>query len=114
VVCTDASQAASALVQIEHDTTTMIDVGTLLMNMLIAAQALGLGACPVTSFSHAAVRVVLELPQTVEPELFVLLGHPAEPLGRDRTARSGGRGIAALPDGFVWWERPGRAEPPGP
>ncbi|MBP1705941.1 MAG: nitroreductase [Chloroflexi bacterium] len=113
VVCTDAGQAAAALIQLEHDATTMIDVGTLTMNMLVAAQALGLGACPVTSFSHAAARVVLDLPAAIEPELFVLLGHPAAPIRRARPARAAGRAAAALPAGFAWWERVGRAEPEG-
>lgn len=113
VVCTDANRAAEALIQLDHDTTTMIDVGTLAMNMMVAAHALGLGTCPVTSFSHAAVRVVLDLPTAVEPELFVLLGHPARPGRRERPAGATRRGVAALPVGFAWWEHFGRTETGG-
>jgi nitroreductase len=111
VVCTDATRAAEALIQLAWDTTTSIDVGTLAMYMMVAAHALGLGTCPVTSFSHAAVSVVLDLPPSVEPELFVLLGHPVDPGRVERSRRSGARGRATLPDGFVWWGRPGRGAP---
>ena len=53
-----------------------VDVGTAAENMLLAAQAIGLGAGPVTSFSKEAVSVLLRLPDWLTPELFVILGHP--------------------------------------
>lgn len=111
VICTDATRAAEELVQLPHDTTTWIDVGTAAMNMMVAAHALGLGSCPVTSFSHGAASVVLGLPSTVEPELFLLLGHPREPARSARPAAVGRTGAAVLPPGLVWWEQPGRATP---
>jgi nitroreductase len=114
VICTDAARAAAELVQLEHDRTALIDVGTAAMNMLVAAHALGLGACPVTSFSHAAASVVLGLPPTVEPELFVLLGHRREPARQIRPAGGVRTGAAPLPAGLVWWEHPGRAIPEPP
>lgn len=111
VICTDATRAAQELVQLEHDTTTWIDVGTAAMNMMVAAHALALGSCPVTSFSHVAVSVVLGLPPTVEPELFLLLGHPHGPTRPVRPTAGGQTGAAALPSGLVWWEQPGGATP---
>ena len=111
VICTDAARAAEELVQLEHDTTTWIDVGTAAMNMMVAAHALGLGSCPVTSFSHGAVSVVLSLPPTVEPELFLLLGHPREPIRPNRSSGGARRGWASLPAGLVWWEHPGCPAP---
>ena len=111
VICTDAARAAEELVQLEHDTTTWIDVGTAAMNMMVAAHALELGSCPVTSFSHGAVSVVLGLPPTVEPELFLLLGHPREPTRPIRPPGGRRTGVAAFPVGLVWWEHPGQARP---
>jgi len=111
VVCTDATRAAEELVQLEHDTTTRIDIGTAAMNMMVAAHALELGTCPVTSFSHGAVSVVLGLPPTVEPELFLLLGHPLEATRPVRATGSRRTGVAALPAGLVWWEHPGHLTP---
>jgi nitroreductase len=43
------------------------------MNM---AHALGLGTCPVTSFSHSGVATVLGLPPQMAPELLLMVGHP--------------------------------------
>ena len=54
-----------------------IDVGTATATVLLAAQAVGLGAGPVSSFSKAAVGVVLGLPGTWSAELIICLGHPA-------------------------------------
>ena len=53
-----------------------VDVGTATENMLLAAQAIGLGAGPVTSFSKEAVSLLLRLPDSITPELMVILGHP--------------------------------------
>jgi nitroreductase len=110
-ICTDATRAAEELVQLEHDPTTMIDVGTAAMNMMVAAHALRLGTCPVTSFSHVAVRVVLGLPPALEPELLLLLGHPARPRVAPPASSAPGRRAATLPAGLVSWERLGQAEP---
>ena len=111
VICTDALRAAAELVQLEHDPTTWIDVGTAAMNMMVAAHALSLGSCPVTSFSHGAVSVVLGLPPTVEPELFLLLGHPIGPTRPTLRTPAARQGAAALPAGLVWWEHPGCTTP---
>ncbi|MEU2630001.1 nitroreductase family protein [Kitasatospora sp. NPDC007106] len=54
-----------------------VDVGTAAATMLMAAHGLGLGAGPVTSFSRAAVAVLLGAPDGVRPELIVCLGHPS-------------------------------------
>jgi nitroreductase len=55
----------------------LIDVGTATATMLLAAHALEIGAGPVTSFSRAAVAVVLDLPEGWTAEMIVCLGHPA-------------------------------------
>lgn len=46
-------------------------------NFLLAAHALGLGACPVSSFSPGPIRLLLDLPDHLEPILLVVAGHPA-------------------------------------
>jgi albonoursin synthase len=52
------------------------DIGTALQNILLAAQDLGLGACPVGSFHPAGVAAFLDLPEGVQPCLMVVLGKP--------------------------------------
>jgi nitroreductase len=55
----------------------LIDVGTAAATMLLAAHAIGLASCPVTSFSRAAVARLLGLGDSITPQLIVCLGHAA-------------------------------------
>jgi nitroreductase len=55
-----------------------VDVGTAAMSMATMAQALGLGSCPVTSFSKSAVQAMLELPENLSPEFIIILGYPVQ------------------------------------
>ncbi len=54
-----------------------IDVGTMAATLLLAAHAVGLAACPVTSFSRAAAARLLDLDAGITPRLIVCLGHAA-------------------------------------
>lgn len=61
-----------------RDYLTVADCSMAAQNMLLAAHALGLGACAVKSFSAAAVREILEVPEGIEPELILMIGYPDE------------------------------------
>ena len=54
------------------------DVGSAAQNMLLAAHALGLVAGPMTADSPSALRVFLNLPPNLDPQLMVGVGHPGE------------------------------------
>jgi nitroreductase len=54
----------------------LIDVGTAMATVLLAAYAVGVGAVPVSSFSRVAVGRILGLPATTVPRIIVCLGHP--------------------------------------
>jgi hypothetical protein len=58
-----------------------VDVGTTAATLLLAAHAVGLASCPVTSFSRSAVARLLGLAPGVRPEMIVCLGHadPVQP-----------------------------------
>jgi nitroreductase len=108
VICTDLQAVAAAGLRPDADRTVFIDVGTLMMNMMVQAHALGLGTCPATSFSRAGVEVVLGLPAHARPEAILLIGHPAAarpPVLPWRSRPS--RLLAEL----VYWERYGQAPP---
>lgn len=108
VVCTDLQAVAVAELREDADRTVFIDVGTLMMNMMAEAHALGLGTCPATSFSRAGVEVVLGLPAHARPEAILLIGHPAAARPRVLPWRSRpSRMLAEL----VYWERYGQAPP---
>jgi nitroreductase len=105
VVCTDHAKARRTGVKLDRDPTTWIDVGTAAMNMMLAAQELGLGSCPVTSFSASGLGVALDLPTDVVPELVLTLGRPSPGAG---AARPHPRERIAV-DELIDWERIGGA-----
>jgi nitroreductase len=103
VICVDEALARADLVQIERDTTVLIDVGTAAMNMMLAAHAIGIGSCPATSFSRSGLRSVLGLPDGVAPEFILQLGRPAPAA---RHLRAGVRTRVTVDD-LTYWERYG-------
>jgi nitroreductase len=54
-----------------------LDAGTAAAHLSLAAPALGLGICFVTSWTESAVRTILDLPPHVRPEVLVAVGVPA-------------------------------------
>jgi nitroreductase len=46
-------------------------------NIALAAASLALGVCFVRSANEAALREVLELPDSLRPDILVAVGHPA-------------------------------------
>jgi coenzyme F420-0:L-glutamate ligase/coenzyme F420-1:gamma-L-glutamate ligase len=54
--------------------------GAAIQNLLLRAHAKGLGACWICApgFCKEVVREVLKIPDSVEPQAFVILGYPAE------------------------------------
>lgn len=107
VILTDTETAARQSVQLAHDDANLMDVGTAAMNMMNLAHALGLGSCPVTSFSRSGVAVMLDLPDHLIPEWILILGHPAP---QDRGRRRNAPKPVTARD-LTYWERPGRHEP---
>lgn len=63
--------------KIENWPVHWVDIGTAAMSMTTMAQALGVGSCPVTSFSKSAVSAMLELPPNLSPEFILIMGYPA-------------------------------------
>jgi coenzyme F420-0:L-glutamate ligase / coenzyme F420-1:gamma-L-glutamate ligase len=58
----------------------MQSLGAAMQNLLLTAHAMGLGACwfCAPGFCKETVRKVLCVPESVEPEAFVIMGYPAE------------------------------------
>ena len=96
-MCTDAEQLARENVK-DHDTSTMVDVGTSAMCMMLAAHELGLGTCPTTSFSAGGIRGALNLPDHLTPDFMLQVGHAKpQPLG------GGGGGTKLTIDEITHW-----------
>ena len=99
VICTDKIKAKEEGVKLDLDSTTWIDVGTASQNMMLAAHELGLGSCPTTSFSHSGVSTVLNLPEHLEPEYILQVGHPVP---QTRVMRSGASTKLRIEDHTYW------------
>jgi nitroreductase len=76
VIMTDTEAAESDSMRVEPWSVHHIDVGTAAMSMTTMAQSLGIGSCPVTSYSVSAVSRMLELPPHLTPEFILILGYP--------------------------------------
>lgn len=76
VLMIETEQAESDSMKVENWNVHAIDIGTAAMSMTTMAQSLGLGSCPVTSFSKSAVSEMLELPASLSPEFILIMGYP--------------------------------------
>jgi nitroreductase len=76
LVCSDKTRAYKVGGTLGRDYLTIADCAMATENLVLAACALGLGTCVVKSFSHAAMKEILEIPEGVEPELLVIVGYP--------------------------------------
>jgi hypothetical protein len=71
VICIDASIAQQRPI-------ATFDAGTVAENMALAAIDLGLGAGFVKSYPEVAIKKILRLTESVETEIMVCVGYPAE------------------------------------
>jgi nitroreductase len=83
----DWEQVEREFSSIEPSMIVYVDVGTAAQNMLNMAHALGVGSCPVTSFSQSGVAGVLGLPSNLSVELLIMLGDP-KPVDRGLSAQA--------------------------
>ena len=61
----------------ETDMSPFVDLGATMQTMMLAAHGIGLGSGPVTSFSKAALQVILNLPPKLSPEMLLCIGYAA-------------------------------------
>jgi len=76
LVCSDKVRAHKVGGLMGRDYLSVVDCAMATENLVLAAYALGLGACIVKSFSYVAIKEILEIPQGIEPELLVVVGYP--------------------------------------
>jgi nitroreductase len=74
-ICTDTALAQELLGH-SPDGATILDSGAAAAYVSLAAPALGLGICFVTSWPAEAVQGVLGLPQHIRPDILLAVGHP--------------------------------------
>jgi len=77
-VCQDMDSAERRGARLGREKLTLFDSAMATQNLLLAAHAIGLGACAVASFHAGGVKDVLKLPAGIEPILLVAVGRPSE------------------------------------
>ncbi|MFH1830268.1 MAG: nitroreductase family protein [Pseudomonadota bacterium] len=82
VVCADLERAASTYGERGFGTYSLQDAAAATENMLLAAHALGLGACWVGAFDEKMASNILELPKGLRPLAIIPIGFSAEPTKR--------------------------------
>ena len=76
LICSDKQRAQRMGGTLGRDYLTIADCAMAAENIQLAAYALGLGTCVVKSFSHRAMKEILDIPDGVEPELLIIAGYP--------------------------------------
>lgn len=90
VHCTDTIRAQEVLGRRGVEATTWIDAGAACAHLGLFGQELGIGTCTVTSWSDAAVRTLLDLPDHIRPDVTVAVGYVvAKPPGAARGFATG-------------------------
>jgi nitroreductase len=74
-ICTD-TRLAHEVFGASADKATVLDSGAAAAYVSLAAPALGLGICFVTSWSADAVQGVLDLPTQIRADILLAIGHP--------------------------------------
>ena len=57
---------------------TMVDVGLAAENIMLTALEQGLGFCPILMFNEADIKLLLEIPDTYDIALVIIMGYPDE------------------------------------
>jgi nitroreductase len=76
-ICTDLAVADRVGGRSGIEEVGRIDAGTAAAHLTLAAPALGLGVCLVTSWTASALRAVLGAPAHIRPEILMAVGYPA-------------------------------------
>lgn len=81
LICLDTAKSLALGFHYWEQASAYVDLGTAMENMLLTAHVLGLGACPVMSFHRPAVQLLLDLPESLVPEVMIMIGEPERPVG---------------------------------
>jgi nitroreductase len=82
VVCADLARAHENYGARGRDTYALQETAAAVQNMLLAAKALGLGACWVGSFDEKKASEILDLKENIRPLAIIPIGVAAEPTKR--------------------------------
>ena len=76
VICSDLEQASEAMGPLGVEVVTRLDSGAAAGYLTLAAPALGIGVCKVTSWTEEVVRAIFDLPAHIRPDVLMAAGIP--------------------------------------
>lgn len=84
VMCVDTRRALQRAGKAGPNILARMDVALAAENLMLAAQAFGLGSCIVRSFNISAVTALLNLPEHMRIETLISVGRPAKAPGKGK------------------------------
>jgi len=69
---------AAILICLEKERGSAGEIGFPAQNIMLAAQALGIGSCAILGFSRTAVSKILDIPDKLEATLLIALGYATD------------------------------------
>jgi nitroreductase len=78
VICSDLDRVAAVMGERGTAHATRLDSGAAAAHLALAAPALGLAVCTVTSWADSGVRALLDLPARIRPDVTVAVGYPID------------------------------------
>lgn len=78
-LCVDYERELDRAGKLGGDVLGIMDISMAAQNIMLAATALNLGSCAIRGFNEEVVKMALDLPEHVKPELLVILGYPQKP-----------------------------------
>lgn len=76
VICSDLEKAEEVMGPRGVEVVTRLDAGAAAGYLTIAAPALGIGVCKVTSWTEEVVQAIFGLPKHIRPEVLMAVGIP--------------------------------------
>lgn len=78
LICSDRKKAFEKAGALGRDKLCVMDISMAAQNIMLLAEEIGLGTCPVKSFNERAISKILNLPDYVSADLMISLGYPDE------------------------------------
>jgi len=75
-VCSDKERAYQKSGLLGRDVMAAMDASMAGQNIMLAAHAMGLGSCVLKGFDHDAAKILMNLPEHINPEMLIILGEP--------------------------------------
>lgn len=78
LICSDRKKAFEKAGTLGRDELCMMDISMAAQNIMLLAEEIGLGTCPVKSFNKRAISKILNLPSHVSADLIISVGYADE------------------------------------